>query len=90
VNANALEIAIGQKRDDEIFIKFHHAATKNFSKHFLIVVSAVLAFSVTLSKRIIAFSEASVLQKVLLIPSWLLLSVELISCVFGPLGQEIP
>lgn len=71
------------KSDSEVFLSFHYPELKDLGKHFLVIISAVLAFSVTFSEKIIGISGAGGLQMVLLLSSWGLLIVALVATGIG-------
>ena len=66
-----------------MFIKFNYLEVKDLSKSFLTLVSGILAFSVTFSSTIIGFTNASILQIVFLITSWLFLIVAIVAAGGG-------
>lgn len=71
------------KPDSEIFLAFHYNELKDLGKHFLVIVSGVLAFSVTFSEKMIDFTKATSLQKGLLIGSWSFLIVAVVAAGTG-------
>jgi hypothetical protein len=72
-----------RKPDTEIFLGFHYNELKDLGKHFLTIVSAVLAFSVTFSERMVDFTKATPSQKALLISSWSFLIVAVVTAGTG-------
>jgi len=72
-----------RKTDAEIFLEFHCAELKDLGKHFLTLISAVLAFSVTFSEKITDFSKSSSPQKTLLVSSWLFLIIAVVTSGAG-------
>ncbi|SRR6266536_1016407 len=52
------------------FLEFQYPEIKDLTKQFLTVVAAVLAVSVTFSEKIVVFAQASKLERVLLIITW--------------------
>jgi hypothetical protein len=71
------------KTDGEIFLEFHCPELKDLGKHFLTVISAVLAFSVTFSEKITEIPKATLPQKVLLMCSWLFLIIAVVASGAG-------
>jgi hypothetical protein len=71
------------KTDAEIFLEFHCPELKDLGKHFLTVISAVLAFSVTFSEKITEFSKSTLPQKGLLMGSWLFLIIAVVTSGAG-------
>lgn len=71
------------KSDSEVFLSFHYPELKDLGKHFLLVMSAVLAFSVTFSEKMIAFPGAGGLQLTLLLSAWGLLIMALVATGVG-------
>ena len=71
------------KTDAEIFLEFHCPELKDLGKHFLTVISAVLAFSVTFSEKIVDISKTTFPQKILIMCSWLFLIVAIVTSGAG-------
>jgi hypothetical protein len=71
------------KGDAEIFLEFHYPELKDLGKHFLTVISAVLAFSVTFSEKLADLSKATLSQRVLLMCSWLFLVTAVVTSGAG-------
>lgn len=61
------------KSDSEVFLSLHYPELKDLGEHFLVTISAVLAFSVTFSEKIVGISGAGLIQRFLLLSSWGLL-----------------
>ena len=73
----------GNRTDVEKFLEFHYPELKDLGKHFLTVIAAVLAFSVTFSEKITEFSKATASQRLLLMCSWLFLIVAVVTSGAG-------
>jgi hypothetical protein len=67
----------------EMFIEFYYPEIKDLGKHFLTIVSGVLAFSVTFSEKIIGFPNATLSQFILLVCSWVFFIVAIIAAGTG-------
>ena len=67
----------------KMFIEFYYPEVKDLGKHFLTIVSGVLAFSVTFSEKIIGFPNAGRAQLILLICSWALFIIAIIAAGAG-------
>lgn len=67
----------------DIFLSFHYPELKDLGKHFLVIISAVLAFSVTFSEKIIGLSGSGWMQRLLLVGSWCLLMIALVATGIG-------
>ncbi|HQU85523.1 MAG TPA: hypothetical protein PKY59_20480 [Pyrinomonadaceae bacterium] len=57
-------------KDAKSFLEFHYPEVKDFSKQFLTVVAAVLAVTVTFSEKIVNFTTAPTLPRVLMMLVW--------------------
>ncbi|MBI4489116.1 MAG: hypothetical protein HY694_08520 [Deltaproteobacteria bacterium] len=64
---------INEPEPDQLFLANVYAEIKDLGKHFLTLVSGILAFTVTFAEKIIDFGTASPPQKYFLQLSWLLL-----------------
>jgi hypothetical protein len=71
------------RTDSEVFLSFHYNELKDLGKHFLSIVVGVLAFSVTFSEKMINFTDATSLQKTLLICSWSSLIIAVVAAGTG-------
>jgi hypothetical protein len=71
------QLPTSPKSDSEIFLEFHYPELKDLGKHFLTLVSGVLAFFVAFADRLLNLSKATLTQKVFLILalSFLIISV---------------
>jgi hypothetical protein len=62
------------------FLRYDYAETKDLSKSFLTLVSAILVFSITFSEKIVDFPNAGRLARICLIISWSLFMLSIILC----------
>jgi hypothetical protein len=74
---------IPDKPESEIFLTFYYQELKDLGKHFLTLVSGVLAFFVAFAERLLDLAKATALQRVFLI---LALSTLIISVVAVGIG----
>jgi hypothetical protein len=65
------------------FIKYDFAITQDLCKQFITVVTAVLVFSLTFSEKIVNFSSANRLLRILLAISWASMLFAIIACGLG-------
>src|SRR4051812_29266427 len=54
----------------EIFLLFHYGELKDLGKHFLVIASAVLAFTVTFPEKVSGDTGIVLAQRSLLVTSW--------------------
>ena len=64
----------------EIFLKYEYAEATNLAKSFLTLIAAILVFSVTFSERVVGFQTAGRSSRVLLVTSWSLIFISIITC----------
>ena len=69
--------------DSERFMKYDYAETKDFCKHFLTLVVAVLVFSLTFSEKVVGFHTAPLTATVFLGLAWVSMLVAVILCGVG-------
>ena len=69
--------------DSDKFLSFNYQELKDLGKHFLTIVSGVVAISITFSEKMIDFTKATGLQKSLLIGSWSCLIVAVVTAGIG-------
>jgi hypothetical protein len=66
-----------------LFIKYAYVETKDLGTQFLTVVISVLVFSLAFSEKIVRFSDARFLQKMLMISAWCLMMAAIIAGGIG-------
>lgn len=71
------------KAHSELFLSFHYQELKDLGKHFLTVVSGILAFSVTFAEKLLDLARATPAQKALLIGGWSLLIISVVCAGAG-------
>lgn len=71
--------------DDQVkdFLTYDYGEAKDLAKSFLTLVSAILVGTITFSEKIINFQTAPALQRRLIISSWSLFVLAIISCGIG-------
>lgn len=70
-------------RDKAVFLQFYYPELKDLGKHFLTVISGVLAFLVAFSENLINLASASAIQRLFLIVALALLIIAVASVGTG-------
>jgi hypothetical protein len=72
------------KIDVELFLQNVSGEIKDLGKHFLTLISGILAFTVTFGEKVIDFTKVGPVEKYLLFFSWILLF-----CAFSAVGTGL-
>lgn len=67
----------------ELFLKYDYAETKEMCKHFLTLVTAVLAFSLTFADKLLGISKSVPFTKYGIFTAWVLFLSSIIFCGLG-------
>lgn len=80
---NSSGIVGSKPRDAEVFLTFYYPELKDLGKHFLTVVSGVLAFFVAFADRLLDLKKATVAQSVCLIVALAMLIIAVVAVGTG-------
>jgi hypothetical protein len=62
------------------FVTYDYSEAKDLAKSFLILISAILVFSITFSEKVVSFQNADLVRRRWLVVSWLGFVVAIILC----------
>jgi hypothetical protein len=80
---NSFDASPTQIREAEQFVRFWYSETKDLCKHFLTIVSATLAFSVTFAEKVVGVQGGMNASLWLLLFAWVLLVIAVVACGVG-------
>jgi len=69
--------------EQKIFLDFYYPELKDLGKHFLVVISATLAFSLTFAEKIVSIQKGTSFQRSLLLGAWGLMIVAILAAGIG-------
>ena len=82
-------LTVSQDSVAQLFLKYDYAETKDLAEHFLTLVVSILVVSLTFSEKIVDFRNAARGPRGLMVASWCLMLIAIVSCGLGLVANSI-